>query len=361
VLTLPAPTGPFPVGTASARLVDHSRRDSLRPGRAYRELMVSVWYPSREGANGPLAPQMAPAAAKDFDRRTAPELGVPSGMVDWAATRTHAVASAPPLASAAKDPVLLYSPGLDGPRTLGTSQVEDLASRGYVVFAVDHTYEPDQVEFPGGRVERGRLPDVRTAAQADRLIAKLLATRVADLRFTVDTVRHRWPRAFPSTLPAALDFSRVGAFGHSFGGATAAELMRVDRRVDAGVDLDGTMVGPVVRTGLRKPFLIVSGQESSRKAVPGWAAFWKHSTGWKRELRLEGSEHLSFMDTQAMLPQLGAVAGPFEELIGTIDPARSIVAQRTALAAFFDLHLRGQSTSLFDHASEAAPELQPVP
>ncbi|PBO19749.1 lipase, partial [Streptomyces albidoflavus] len=38
-------------------------------------------------------------------------------------------------------PVVLYSPGLQISRTLGTATAIELASRGYVVVAVDHTYE----------------------------------------------------------------------------------------------------------------------------------------------------------------------------------------------------------------------------
>ncbi|HEY0695092.1 MAG TPA: hypothetical protein VGD71_39410 [Kribbella sp.] len=40
------PTGPFPVGTTELHLIDRDRDDSYVPGRS-RELMISLWYPSR--------------------------------------------------------------------------------------------------------------------------------------------------------------------------------------------------------------------------------------------------------------------------------------------------------------------------
>ncbi|MFE0331853.1 acetylhydrolase, partial [Streptomyces sp. NPDC058960] len=47
-LTLPLPTGPYPVGTVPLHLVDTSRPDPVAgPGR-HRELMASVWYPARK-------------------------------------------------------------------------------------------------------------------------------------------------------------------------------------------------------------------------------------------------------------------------------------------------------------------------
>jgi 8-oxo-dGTP pyrophosphatase MutT (NUDIX family) len=54
--------------------------------------------------------------------------------------------------------VLLYSPGAGDPRALGTTLCDDLASRGYAVVTVDHTYDAGAVEFPGGRVELSVLP-----------------------------------------------------------------------------------------------------------------------------------------------------------------------------------------------------------
>ncbi len=48
-------------------------------------------------------------------------------------------------------PVILFSHGYTGAFTDYTFIFEDLASRGYVVASVDHTYEATAVEFPDGR------------------------------------------------------------------------------------------------------------------------------------------------------------------------------------------------------------------
>ncbi len=46
-ITLPTPTGPFPVGRALYDWVDNSRIDSLAPVAGQkRELMVWIWYPA---------------------------------------------------------------------------------------------------------------------------------------------------------------------------------------------------------------------------------------------------------------------------------------------------------------------------
>ncbi|MEW9548424.1 alpha/beta hydrolase family protein [Nonomuraea sp. NPDC050783] len=368
---LPAPTLRRPIGTVALRLVDRSRPDPLVTSQSYRELMVSVWYPARRSDGLPLAPQMPPLAAADFDRDTAADLGVKPGQADWAATRTHARAGAAADRSAGKLPVVLFSPGYQAPRALSTVLAEELAARGYAVVTVDHTHEPDQVEFPGGRVEHSKLPPVKTEEDQAKLFKVLLEARVADLRFVLDELarlnRGSGPGAgrgpLPAGLPGALDLSHVGAFGHSMGGATAAQLLRDDPRVDAGANLDGILLGPAATLGVTRPFLQVAGGTTTRDSEPTWKSFWNASTGWKREARFTGAQHFSFFDLQAIYPQLaGRLKGlPIAETIGTIDPERSIAAQRAYLTAFFDLHLKGRRTPLFDGPSRVYPEVTLIP
>jgi len=45
-MSLPAPTGHWPIGTVDLHLIDRTRHDPLMPSKPFRELMVSVWYPA---------------------------------------------------------------------------------------------------------------------------------------------------------------------------------------------------------------------------------------------------------------------------------------------------------------------------
>ena len=66
-----------------------------------------------------------------------------------------------------------------------------------------------------------------------------------------------------------LDLHRIGVFGHSRGGATAADAMLSDRRIGAGVNLDGGMWGPVVKRGLDRPFGLLLVNEDRRRQPDG--------------------------------------------------------------------------------------------
>ncbi|MFI6926443.1 alpha/beta hydrolase family protein [Nonomuraea spiralis] len=372
-VTLPAPTGTYAVGTVAVRLVDRSRRDPLLTSKPYREMMVSLWYPAKDaGQASAVAPQMAPLAAADWDRHSGPPMGIPKGAVDWAATRTHARVGAPVDPRAGKLPVVLFGSGDGGPRSLGTALVEDLAARGYLVVTVDFTYEADQVEFPGGRVVRALpLPDKLTPQVIAKLLVRHSRARLADMRYVLDRIadlgRGRDLGEDAGRLPAGLrgapDLTRVGALGQSLGGSVAAQLAHDDPRVDAGVNLDGSYTGPVAKTGVAKPFMQVAAQAHTRANEPTWKSFWDASTGWKRELRFAGAAHGSFTDLQAMLPQIATKLPkvPVADFVGTIDPARSVSAQRAYTAAFFDLHLNDKPTRLFDAPDPRHPDVSLIP
>ncbi|MDX3585019.1 hypothetical protein OG920_43265 [Streptomyces europaeiscabiei] len=117
-------------------------------------------------------------------------------------------------------------------------------------------------------------------------------------------------RRLPRGLGEALDLDRIGMYGHSAGGITAAETMRVDRRIDAGINMDGTLQHsgteylPVALEGLDRPFMLMGKASQTHLIKPSWQSFWDRSTGWKRDLSLELGGHFSYTDTQTIVPAL---------------------------------------------------------
>ncbi|MGF1429565.1 alpha/beta hydrolase family protein [Kitasatospora sp. LaBMicrA B282] len=377
-LALPAPTGRYQVGEVSLHLVDPSRPDPWQPAVPYRELMVSVFYPTTHPGGRPAAPYMLPQAAAHFDSTTATGylgLGTTPGQADWADTVTHAALGAP--VATGRDgglPVLLYAPGLVEPRTWGTTLVTDLASRGYVVVTVDSTYESPEVQFPDTSPARpGTLATVDLSGVTDpnAYIQKALAVRTADARFVLDRLQQlndgQNPdvdgRRLPHGLAGALNLSEVGMFGHSLGGTAAATTMDADPRVKAGLDMDGNLnnqdgsLMPVAEHGLDRPFLLL-GKDGTTDTGPGWQAFRANTPGWHAQLTLKGSEHDSFTDAEALVPQLGLPAATRTTDIGTIDPATAIHTDEAYVAAYFDHFLRGCSGRLLDGPVPQYPDME---
>lgn len=374
---LPPTTGPYQVASFTLHLIDRSRTDRFVGGA--REYMVTVTYPVARNAHGPRAPWLEPVLVPEWDA-TMRGYGFAPGAVDWGSARRPALRNAPLLRHPRGWPVVLFSPGLQFFRELYSAMTDDLASHGYVVASMTHTHEAFYAAFPGGRVVRGQ--DLVETVESTQM---WLDTRVGDARYLLDALalsdRGFYPGAGPGRLPAGwrggLDLSRIGFFGHSYGGTTAAETMFFDRRVDAGLDFDGrlsTTYGPpqdlpygptrAARFGLDRPFLLIGAQGHTHldSFDPSWPQFWRNQRGWKRDVHLPLGAHFTFSDFPAILPQLGDAvpAGFAAGTYGTLPEAEAVAGTRAYARGFFDLHLKGRSTRLFETGSAAYPNFQPV-
>ena len=303
-LAIPAPTGPHRVGTVDLHLVDASRPDPLNPGRGY-PLMASVWYPARDVDDYPQAQWMpsgvfqAWLAGVGFDPTSLP---VPTA---------SAHVGAPVHRAGRRLPVVVFSHDAHDSRADTTTVVQELASHGYAVVTVDHTYDA-YTQFPGGPVLSPDFVDDVPMSPADF---------AADARFILDCVEElaagRNPdvdkRTLPDGLLRSLDVQRIGMFGWSKGGTATALATLADDRIRAGLSFDGPME-PTITADLHKPFMMMSAV-FTRAADADAQEFWTHLLGWRRYLELEGAEHLSFTDTEGLILQAAKILGLSQEAV----------------------------------------------
>ncbi|MEU4835611.1 alpha/beta hydrolase [Streptosporangium sp. NPDC023615] len=337
-VTLPAPTGPHPVGTTALYLTDTSRPDPWDPDADARELKVTLWYPAGR-RDGPRAPYMTPKESELLLKGG----GIASAPYDTlSTTRTNAVGDAGP--ARGRFPLVVLSPGFTKPVSTLTSLAEDLAARGYVVAGVDHTHESHATTFPGGRVAECLACDSDTDPGFG---AGVVQGRAADVSFVLDRLPSEWDGS------GVIDRSRIAMAGQSMGGAAAVAAMVKDPRVRAGIDMDGTTYARIPKGGLSRPFMFLG----SPQHVPGgadtsWDRDWRLLTGWKRWLVLSGAEHQSFTDLPLLAGALGVRPAP-----GVLAAARSSELTRAYVAAFLDLHLKSRRQPLLEKPSPRHPEV----
>ncbi|MGW2321637.1 alpha/beta hydrolase family protein [Streptomyces sp. NPDC001680] len=355
-LNMPAPTGPYGVGMVGLHLVDKSRTDPYIPGSSTRELMVSLWYPATATSGHYQAPWMPSISGAHF----LASRGLSPQQVTLPTTAGHVLA--PVNTKLGKLPVLLYSTGLHSDRAMGTALAQDLASRGYLVVTVDHTHDANEVQFPGNRLEVDTMPPGAHSSDT-------LKVRAADIRFVINQLgtisKGGDPDAGHATLPSGLsqsvDMSRIGMFGWSLGGAAVDTAMQLDHRIAAGADLDGQFFGSAPSKDLDRPFMLFSSGTHNRNNDGSWRTLWSHLKGYRVDIQLHGSAHLSFSDNEWMVPQeaglLGLSQDQLQQMFGTIDPDRAVQIQREYLAAFFDQELRKRHSSLLDGPAEQYPEI----
>jgi dienelactone hydrolase len=359
-LCLPEPTGPRPAGTTSLWLTDTSRPDPWAAGAAARELMVSLWYPAAAPGGRP-APYMTPAES-ELQITSRGITGIPPKALST--TRTNAVSDATPDGQPRSLPLVVLSPGFTNPRSTLTALAEDLASHGYVVAGIEHTYESHATAFPDGRVTTCLAREVR--GRGGGSMDEVSAGRAADVRFVLDELTGAHP-AWPGA--GLIDPSQMGMAGHSAGGAAAIAAMLADSRIRGGIDMDGATAAPIPDEGLSRPFLFLGKQSgytpgSAGAVTPGtrewkrlkgavttWERDWALLTGWKRWLVVAGAVHASFTDFGLLAEQGGIDIG------AGLSGARSLDITRAYVRAFFDQHLRGRPQALLDQPSPRYPEV----
>ena len=357
---LPEPTGPCPVGAASLHLTDTSRADPWAAGVAARELMVSLWYPAVP-SDGRRAQYMTPAeSGLQLTSR-----GITGLRPDaLSTTRTNAAVGATPEGTQRSHPLVVLSPGFTNSRSALTALAEDLASHGYVVAGIEHTYESYGTAFPDGRVTTCLARQARERDSGFQ--EKVMGGRAADVSFVLSELTGAEP-AWPGS--ALIDPSRMAMAGHSLGGAATIAALLADSRILAGIDMDGSTVAQIRAEGLARPFLFLGKQSNytpgsggavtpgtrewklRRRAVVTWERDWACMTGWKRWLVVAGAVHASFTDLALLADQTGIDTG------AGLSGARSLDITRAYVRAFFDQHLRGSPQALLDQPSPRYPEV----
>ena len=337
----PAPTGPYGVGRIEYDWLDPSRLDTFAPAHQKRKLPVWIWYPADPLGKGEPAPYL-PAAW----RRARADGGLGAFLTQNLATvYPHAQHHVSLSARQQRYPVLVMQPGLGPLLADYTALAEELASHGYIVVGSTPPYSAGVVVFKNGQVVRGtsagNVPETATPAEAKRVLGQLIKVWAADDRFVLDQLA-KLNTAPPDTLFAGrLDLQAVGLLGHSFGGATAAEVCHLDARCKAGVDLDGYPYGDVVQMGLKQPFMFVWSEPEPTDA--GWqqamrdaGAIYARLGHGGYQLTVKGTKHFNFSDYALRFSPILKMQGG----LGAIDGQRGLTITETYVRAFFDKYLK---------------------
>jgi len=318
----PVPTGPNSVGTRSMRLVDTSREDPFLENGTKRELMVRFWYPASLDQACKQAEYTPPAVWSYFSQL----MGFPLPSVMTNSCQDAPVTDGP-------HPVVVFTHGYTGTFTDYTFIFEDLASRGYVVTSVDHTYEATAVQFPDGRfVHSGFGSHLGKTLLEDELsMSFALSVRLEDLRFVAGEL-NRLNGSVHGPFAGRLDTSQIAVAGHSMGGLAAALAVERDLRFKAGVIIDvhdGYVPEAVVGTTGTPVFILGSGRE---QWTENECKLWNNLHGPRFAVNFKGAEHLT--------PSDAVWLAEYAVKTGTMGPDKTVSALRNYIAAFLDATLR---------------------
>ncbi|MGI1659387.1 MAG: alpha/beta hydrolase family protein [Desulfitobacterium sp.] len=305
-------TGPYPVQTESYTLTDPSRIESYDDTGSYRNVTIQFWYPENHQGN-----------------------------------ETY--------------PLLLFSHGSFGFRGSNYSTFKELASHGYVVGSIDHTYHAFFTKQTDGEmifVNTNFMNDaIAIQSQTSKyneqetyeLTHQWLKLRSEDMNLVLDTILENVKKENTADVYRIIDPKRIGLFGHSLGGATAADLGRKRTDIDAVVILDGTMLGEEIdydngQMVLNKepyptPLLDIFNEEHFSEASAlgenyGNMKANKHAVD-ARQVVFEGAGHLNFTDLPLFSPVLAGILGT-----GDIDSRYCLETMNEVVLNYFDYYLK---------------------
>ncbi|PNQ81004.1 dienelactone hydrolase [Paenibacillus sp. F4] len=385
VFDFPAPTGELKVGTQVFHFIDPSREETFgKTATGKRELMVQVWYPAQAGI-GKYAPFIPDT---QILRYMAADYGLPGFTFQHLKyVYSHAYSGAEVSSAQTSYPLILANPGNGSSRFLHTSQAENLASHGYIVAVIDHTYNTFATEFPDGRITTSTTNDLFSPAHDYQTSRgnrdKLGKVLTGDVAFALDQFELIQSGQITSHLKGRIDLGHVGVFGHSIGGATAYDAS-YDPRIAVGIDLDGGLYRLRDRESLRKPFLFINSESYFEKLKMvmdnrvytdaelnrmGSTREWEDQVTEDKKLELErmreavneggqvlyieNTEHLNFADVQFISPIFKMLG-----ITGKIAPERANSVINAYMLDFFDRYLKNQGGILMKGPDSRFPEVK---
>ena len=348
-VSMPLPTGPYKVGVEWRHWVDASRNEIFgqapdQTPHSKREMMVEILYPASPSDGAKTAPYMInkqSVLSAFTDLATDNGIAYAPKVDDVANMQTHSYLNAPLSDGQAQYPVLIFSHGAGGEVTMYTAQLEDLASHGYIVVAINHAYGAASTVFPNGRTVHYDL---------SKGLDGTAPIWSQDQIFVINQLEALNQGDPDNLLTNHLDLSRLGVFGHSLGGAAATMTCFLDKRCKAGVNEDGPVFGDAIAKGLPQPFMYMITDHRFFYDPTSY----KNAHGPFYEVALKGFEHFNFGDW----PFWNNVSSLHDTFwLGGLDGERSTAITRTYLSAFFDKYLKGADETLLQGASPDYPEV----
>lgn len=385
---LPKPNGEYTVSTMRYHLVDQSREEIYtKEVEDKRELMLTIWYPSKEDKKYASKPYITEFNL--FRDTITKAAGLPGFLFDhFRYIKTYATVGAPVSDKLEKYPIIIFSHGLGTSPIIYTSIIEELASHGYIVAAVDHTYSTMATTFTDQKVTAF---ETNMETYTEEEAKQLVDTWVEDIDFVLNTIEQMNADGDTKLFLGKFDLTKVGVVGHSFGGAAAFQSCYIDERIKASVNLDGTTHSQ--ETGLSiedKNFMFIASEDYSGtlNSKPDTTEFADLSESQRMELMeqgitesqydqltkqleesyvflqsimknggfylsIDGTEHYNFSDVPFMSPLASRL-----QMTGDIDKHRGLDIINTYMLAFFDQFLKDKDSDLLMGPSEYYPEVK---
>ncbi|MBE6023883.1 MAG: hypothetical protein E7231_11760 [Cellulosilyticum sp.] len=312
-------TGQYESKTASYTWTDKSRQEILSENQAARNVTVEFYYPSQYKDGTELA------AKETF-------------------------------------PLIVFSHGAFGFIKSNYSLYKDLASNGYIVCSISHTYHAFFTEETNGSMKLVNTKFMQEALDATNglysneeekeLENKWMAVRTGDINFILNTIEQMLKEN--STDPAFehMNIDKIGLIGHSLGGASSVQIARERDNIAAVVVLDGTHIGERIDIAngewvyneepLNVPVLDMRAENHSSAIQHSDNEYVNNHTLQVaiagQAVTILGTSHMNFTDLPMFSPMLAKMLGT-----GTCDAQKCTEQIDSIALQWFNYYIKGDT------------------
>ncbi|MEF8847919.1 MAG: hypothetical protein V5A68_02155 [Candidatus Thermoplasmatota archaeon] len=338
---LPNLTGQYKVGIKRYHIIDNNRSEKFTPEKPEdkRKLKIQIWYPTEK--QNPTIDYMDYQTFQWLKSRSPiPLFTIPNQAYKY--IKTHTVNQAPVSTDQKNYPLILFSPGYDGNPEIYTSLIEDVVSHGFIVLSINHPYISGMTIFPDGEI-----------IKAHPIMNISLPTLIKDVQFVLN-----YTEILNQTHPllkGKIDLSRIGMYGHSFGGAATLISCYQDPRIKAGLTLDGVIYKDKIKDDINKPFMIMLAENSFMETLAD--QLWNNLSQRAYKISIRGSTHYAFTDVGILLNHFLPIIPPKILGFGTIKPKRMINITKSYKIAFFNAYLKNNPEENIDQYSNIFDEV----
>lgn len=252
VYEMPYPNGDSPIGTESFIVIDESR-DEAYGLEGKRKVKLQLWYPAETTEGYDRIPWL------EDGRVVAKALAIDTGLPSFVLNHTELVMSnsysnAPLSDEENNYPVVVISHGWRGFRNLHTDLAEELASMGYIVVGIDHTYGSVATVFSEEEIaylNLDALPDREDTPDFLNYANTLVNTYAGDITLTINELERMNSGIDGSRFEGKINLENIGLLGHSTGGGAGVAVAITDNRIDAIFGMD-SWVEPINNQEIEK-------------------------------------------------------------------------------------------------------------
>ncbi|PKK99740.1 MAG: hypothetical protein CVV57_01430 [Tenericutes bacterium HGW-Tenericutes-2] len=346
---IPKPTGDYLIGTESFIIVDENRNEIYTEYlNDYRRIKIQLWYPADTTDGYDQVPWLEDGLI--VARGLSKDIGLPLFVLDNTAyIMSNSYHQAPISNSLDSYPIVIISHGWRGFRNLHTDFAEELASLGYIVIGIDHTYGSVATVFDSNDIaylNSDALPNRESTPDFLVYANRLVSTYAADIQTTIHYLEDLNENT-TSQFNNKLDLTKIGLLGHSTGGGADVMVALNDDRIDSVLGMDA-WVEPIdledIEKGLSIPSLFIR-SETWETGINNISLniLIENSSVTSLLYQIDGTTHFDFTMVYMYSPLT-----PYIGFSGSIDSDYLTSILKEMMTTFFNQTLKNESNSVID-------------